>query len=269
MTRDFHIRPDVGSADSAKAGWHALLHARFADQPTPVVLFSDSVRSAASLWVGMRSWISTFRAIGLGGGDRVVSVLPAGEALLQLTLACLWESVGLVLAPATGDTDALLVRHDARCGVGTMVAGAHMLEPAVGGWPVAPAAAWCVREPVRDHRAEAPGFADAAFGESRSYADCLDEAHRSRAHGRLAQARVLTLCDWQERTGLWGGVILPLLEAEELFVPADRTDLTMVERLLAVEPVTHALVDAGTPAAVRAVLTAQGIPVVTLPVAHR
>mgnify|MGYP007004376032 CR=1 FL=1 len=268
MTSEFDTRPDVGSAEAATAGWHALLHARLANQPTPVVLFSDSVRSAASLWVGMRSWISTFRAIGLGRGDRVVSVLPAGDALLQLTLACLWESVGLVLEQATADADVLLVRHDARCLVGAMVAGAHVLEPAAGGWPVAPDAAWRVREPVRRDRAADPGFADAAVG-SQAYADCLDEAHRSRAHGLLAQARVVTLCDWQERTGLWGGVILPLLNAEELFVPADRTDITAVERLLAAEPVTHALVDAGTPAAVRAVLTAKGVAVVTLPVAHR
>lgn len=47
--------PDVGSCDERTASWRALLYERFANQPTPVVLFSDSVRSAASLWTGMRS----------------------------------------------------------------------------------------------------------------------------------------------------------------------------------------------------------------------
>jgi hypothetical protein len=63
-------------------------------------------------------------------------------------------------------------------------------------------------------------------------------------------------------------VILPLLQAEELFVPLDRTDVVAVQRLLAEQPVTHALVDTGTPAAVRALLLEQGIAMIPLLVDH-
>lgn len=277
MTRDISIIPavpDVGRADAAIAGWHALLHERLANQPTPVVLFSDSVRSAASLWAGMRAWISTFRAVGIGCGDHVVSVLPAGDALMQLTLACLWESVGLVLAAAVVkgpldtvdvDVDALLARHDARCVVGIGVAGTHVLEPAAGGWPATLTDGWRVRATIGPGGPAAPGIADAACADPFPFAACLESARRHHAHGLFAHARILTLCDWQQRAGLWGGVIQPLLEAEELFVPTDRTDVAAVQRLLAEEPVTHVLVDRGVSAAVLAVLIAHGVPIVTVP----
>lgn len=255
--------------------WHALLHERFSQQSTPVVLFSDSVRSAASLWAGMRAWTRAFRTVGVGAGDRVVSVLPGGEALLQLALACLWESVGLVLVDTDRerpqvavDPHALLGRYDARCLVGAMVDGAPVIEPAAGGWPLTPAAGWRVRATAAFDGPLACGFTDTASTVVLPYATCLAAAPRSRTRGLLAGARVLTLCHWQQRGGLWGGVILPLLHAEELFVPTDRTDAAEVHRLLDEQPVTHALVDTGTPAEVRALLIEQGVPMIAVPVEH-
>ena len=264
--------PDVGRSDEGTASWRALLYERFANQPTPVVLFSDSVRSAASLWTGTRAWTSTFRAVGVARGDRVVSALPAGDALLQLTFACLWESVGLVLA-STGvngqltavDVDLLLERHDARCLVGAMVPDRPVLEPAAGGWPVSVSDGFRARATTGQARNTAAGFEEDIGAEPMPYAECLAAAHHRRAHGAFARARVLTLCDWQRRAGLWGGVILPLLEVEELFVPRDRTNAAAVHRLLVEEPITHALVEAGTSAKVRSVLLEQGVPVVVLP----
>ena len=264
--------PDVGSSDEQTASWRALLYERFANQPTPVVVFSDSVRSAASLWTGIRAWTSTFRAVGVATGDRVVSALPAGDALLQLTFACLWESVGLVLTATEADgqltavdVDLLLERHDARCLVGAMVRGRPVLEPSAGGWPVRVHDEFRARATTGHACNMAAGFNEDVHAEPMPYAECLAVAHRWRAHGAFARARVLTLCDWQRRAGLWGGAILPLMEVEELFVPRDRTDAAAVHRLLVEEPITHALVEAGTSAEVRSVLLEQGVPVVVLP----
>jgi len=263
---------DIETADEARTAWRALLYERFANQPVPVVLFSDSVRSAASLWAGMRSWVSTFRAVKIGAGDRVVSELPAGEALLQLTLACLWESVGLVLVDTAADgprtaggIDVLLAGYDAQCLVGTEVPGAPVLTPVAGGWPRTPDDNWRFRETAADGGCRVQGSTDSRHAVPWPYATCLEAAHLYRKRGGFAQARVLTLCDWRERSGLWSGVILPLLEVEELFVPIDRTDAAAIQRLLVAEPVTHALTDSSTSMAVQAVLRERGVTVVARP----
>ncbi len=265
---------DIETADEARTAWRALLYERFANQPVPVVLFSDSVRSAASLWAGMRAWVSTFRAVKIGAGDRVVSELPAGEALLQLTLACLWESVGLVLvdtaadAPRTaGGVNMLLARYDARSLVGSRVSGAPVLEPMVGGWPLTPGDGWTVRA-TADRPDPSSDLADINLALPKHAATCLEAARASGTRGLFAGTRLITLCDWQIRGGLWGGVLLPLLEVEELFVPADYTDAAIVHGVLAAEPITLALVDVGTPLPIRAVLRAHGVPVIELPDDH-
>lgn len=202
----------------------------------------------------------------------MVRALPAGDAMLQLTFACLWESVGLVLA-ATGadgqltavDVDLLLERHDARCLVGAMVRGRPVLEPAAGGWPVRVHYGFRARATTGHAYNMAAGFDEDVHAEPMPYAECLAAAHRWRAHGALARARVLTLCDWQKRAVLWRGAILPLLKVEEPFVPGDYTDGAAVHRLLVEERITHALVEALTSAEVRSLLLEQGVPVIALP----
>lgn len=284
MSHDSFTPTGAERADAAVAGWHALLHERFSSQPTPVVMFSDSVRSAASLWTGMRSWVHTFRAVGIGGGDRVVSDLSAGDALLQLALACLWESVGLVLGAtaidpaidpaidaaidAAIDTEPLLAQHDARCLVSATRGGAYVLKPEAGGWPASTDMAWRARDRARDDRVLVPGFSDVGAAVPWCFAECFQAAQRSRAQGLLAHARVLTLCDWQQSASLWSGVLQPLLEVDELFLVHDCSDVVAVQQLLAQEPITHAVVDAGTLPAVRDVLTARGVPIVTVTGTH-
>lgn len=251
---------DVGVSQAVREGWRALLYERLANQASPVVVFSDSVRSAASLWTGLRAWVSTFRAARFTHGDVVISTLPPNDALLQLSLACMWESMPLVLAGEIPDgpevqlrIGALLVQHDARCVVHPSCNASHVLRPETGGWPMPPDAAWRAR-PADTTRSDSGSAQLQSEQMLRSDAPSLAEARRYLARENLAQARLLTLCRWQNHPALWRAVILPLLQADELFLFNDQTDTSEIGNLLENEPITHVLVDGSTPAATRALL---------------
>lgn len=256
MTEDLRTVPalaDVGKEHAVREGWRALLYGRLANQPSPVVVVSDSVRSAASLWTGLRAWVSTFRAAGFTHGDVVISTLPPNDALLQLALACMWESLPLVLAGEIPDgpdvashVEALLVQHDAQCVVHPSCNASHVLRPETGGWPRPPDAAWQAR-PAGTTRRDA-GSAHAQSEQMlRPDAQSLDEARRYLARAAFANTRLLTLCRWQNQPALWRAVILPLLQADELFLLDDQSNESEIANLLENEPITHVLVDGSTP----------------------
>jgi hypothetical protein len=240
--------------DPATVVWRDVLHGRLATNAVPVVVFPDSVRSAASVWAGLRAWVDAFREAGIGRGDLVVAQLSAGEALLQLLLACLWEGVSLDVVPyrheeprgAAGEMPALVVCGDI-ADDRRSVAWRHC--PAAGGWPN-------LQTPLvrRDgtHRDPA-GLATVRDGHGngcRTHGELHAFIATHALYATLQRQVVLSAVRWDDLTMLGSGVLLPLLVADELFV-VGHGDVRWHEQaraFLDAEPVTALVVGNETPA---------------------
>lgn len=237
---------DAGALSSDMPTWRQVLHARLAGNATPVVQFPDTVQSAASLWAGARAWTHALRAGGMVPGHVIVSALPAGPALLQLLVACLWDGYGLLLQPPDAADDALAANADAhearllihwRSTDGEEARWWH--RPHAGGWPEEGKPLVPRGLPATQDRV--PVLADGVAA-PRPHAALL-EAVRTHA---LAQTfdggRVLTAVGWDDAGALAHGVLLPLLVSEELFV-LPPTDVDAAATVRRAEPITHIVTD--------------------------
>ncbi|MEM1042177.1 MAG: AMP-binding protein [Bacteroidota bacterium] len=126
--------PGAGQPEgcSGRARWRQALRDRLRERPQPLLVWDDAATPGASLWVGARHWVETFRKVGLRPGDRLVVALPPGAPFVQVLVAALWE--GITLAPVAPDANAerVLGELDARAAV---VASAAAGVPAsVGMW---------------------------------------------------------------------------------------------------------------------------------------
>lgn len=231
---------------AATASWRDHVHRGLASNATPVVLFPDRVRSAASLWSGVRTWTHHLRRANIGARALVLAALPAGEALLQLLVACLWEGVCLEVHPPLGDGGALRRRLEGHDGALLVLealpesAPAWMHAPAPGGWPDEDRPFTC-RLPLAG-QAERPEEPFVRMGDESglTHAQLLHRFTEQLRDAPLHGTRVLSLADWHDMHELLDGVIAPLLSAEELFV-ADAGDLEYVAQLLRDEPISHAV----------------------------
>lgn len=232
------------------AAWRDRLHGCLASHATPVVVFPESVRSAASLWSGTRAWTHQLRAAGIGAGDTVWSVLPVGEALLQVLLACLWEGVSLMLLQPDviedGELDALRLVERAD--------GALLLLPACGAlsptWVHAPAAGgWPSDDRLltrRQRESTVPEVLQDPFVGVRdehrlTHAQLLHAFTEQLDYSMLHRGRVVSLIDWVDMEHVFGGVLFPMQCVEELFL-SGADDLPQLARILRDEPVGHVIV---------------------------
>lgn len=231
------------------AAWRERLHRCLASNATPVVLFPESVRSAASLWSGTRAWTHQLRAAGIGAGDTVWSALPVGEALLQLLLACLWDGVSLeLLSPTVNVSDEPDLAHRVATADGALLVCSScgpttpswVHVPSGGGWPddgrplsrrlrMSPAPEICEDPFVRvrhEHRL--------------THAQLLHAVTEHRHNLALHGACAVSLIDWRDVEHLFSGLLHPMLQVEELFL-SGADDLLHVARLLRDEPVGHVI----------------------------
>jgi len=233
----------------ATAEWRDRLHRCLASNATPVVQFPDAIRSAASLWAGMRTWIHSLRSAGVVTGDVVVCALPSGDGLLQLLLACLWEGLSVEIHSPAGDIGALYARVEQVDGAVLVVtslpetAPLWVHAPATGGWPSEARGLTSRCYPARHaNRLEQPVMR-LRHEHGLTHAELLhavtEQGRNALLHGRC----VLSLVDWHAASGLVGGVLVPLLYADELYV-LSANDLSAIERVLRHEPVSHVIVGA-------------------------
>lgn len=243
MSSDFLPEPLAAEATpAANDAWRAVLYRRLANNATPVVQFPDAVRSAASLWAGARAWTQALRAAGMPPGHVVMGALPAGPALLQLLVACLWDGLTLVLQPADALPEvptATADRYAARLVVQQTDAAADYEgwrhRPAAGGWPNA-AAPLALR--TTHHQVSALPVLNDGVAPPRTHADLFADLHDHPLARSLAGGRVVVALDWNDAGLLAYGVLLPLLVSDELFV-VSAADGAGFARLLRTEPVTH------------------------------
>jgi hypothetical protein len=246
----------------ATAQWRDRLHRCLASNATPVVLFPDAVRSAASLWAGIRTWTHHLRSAGVLPGDVVVCALPSGDGLLQLLLACLWDGISVEIHSPDCDFGTLhghVERVDGAVLVVTCLpemAPRWMHAPATGGWPNESRGLTSRRSTIRQpDRLEEP-VVRLRHERGLTHAELLHAVMEQSRDASLQGRCVLSLVDWHHESGLVGGVLAPLLCAEELFVLSAH-DHTAIERVLAHEPVSHVLVGAHDEQRLRLALTLQ------------
>lgn len=245
----------TSSDDSARPvfeGGDAIAHRRdvlyrvLANNATPVVLFPDGVRSAASLWAGTREWTRAFRAAGLEAGQVVASALPTGEALLQLLIACLWDDLSLLLLDAEAsphDLQRQVIAHEARLLVSAPDRALPLdevwcIRPAIGGWPD-PGAALSVRHaPPIDQRIGGASVRGVG-GIEITHDTLLQRAQHVAERFALHDACVCVIGGRVSPDLLAPALLAPLLHAGELLLAP-----TIVDALhLVDEAVTHVLVD--------------------------
>ncbi|WP_158514742.1 hypothetical protein [Gemmatimonas phototrophica] len=244
----------------ATALWRDRLHRCLASNATPVVLFPDAVRSAASLWAGMRTWTHHLRNAGILAGDVVVCALPSGDGLLQLLLACLWDGISVEIHSPDCELSALLGRVERVDGTVLVVsllpemAPPWMHAPANGGWPNESRSLTSrCSHPRQPDRLEEP-VVRLRDKRGLTHAELLHAVMEQCRDASLQGRCVLSLVDWHHESGLVGGVLAPLLCAEELFVLSAH-DITAIERVLGHEPVSHVLVGSVDEQRFRQVLT--------------
>ena len=231
--------------------WRDRLHARFAGQPTPLLIVSDQIWTGASLWAGARQWVGALRAANVIAGERVVCALPAGAAFVQLLLACFWEEISLavvspMVAIAEGDA-AMLDELDARLLVrlGEFPADVvGVLTPGAAGWPeeALPALRASTQPPTRDVRlllrtsgtTGAPRWVAISDG---NLCAVLDSHANSLA---LEGGCVLSVLPWHHAFGLVLGLLASLLQADEIVRDAnDGRDFSGLLALAQAHPITH------------------------------
>jgi hypothetical protein len=210
--------------DGSANPWRAILHQRMRGQPTPMLVMPDAIWSAASLWAGTRAWVAAFRTSGLVAGDRLIIALPEGPAFVQVLLACLWDDITMVVTNPGGDLDSP-VRALGALGIVATVAAT---VPDGCGHFVPDAASQPPHHVVPLRTARDPAVPVAALGNGRDVtgvgatwmewsAQALFggvNAHPARAS--LAGARVLSVLSWTQPSGMIAGLLLPLLEADEI-----------------------------------------------------
>lgn len=245
----------TSSDDSARPvfeGGDAIAHRRdvlyrvLANNATPVVLFPDGVRSAASLWAGTREWTRAFRSAGMQRGQVVACALPIGETLLQLLVACLWDDLSLLLLDPEASPHELREQvgaHEARLLIGAPdralpVHDTWCVRPAAGGWPEAGTTLLPRLVPTTEYSLGTAGV-QGPIGTCITHDALLDRAEQDAERLVLRDACVCMIGREVAPLLLASGVLAPLLYARELLLAP-----TVVEALRLVdEVVTHVLVD--------------------------
>ncbi len=233
--------------------WRDVLHARFRGQPTPLLVMPDALWTAASLWAGTRAWTKAFRAMGVGAGDVVVCTLPAGPACVQVLLACLWD--GVTFAPHSEGNDAPML-HAAAAGARIVIAPSGpaitgrtpVLVPDAASQPPVSLPALLPRGDIVAGDALRAVDHETGIRSCWSAAALLTLTHSVATGQQMDGACVLSVLPWQRPAELIGGVLAPLLHAEELLVAGDRS-LETALRLAREHPITHVGLDATTASA--------------------
>ncbi len=245
----------TSSDDSARPvfeGGDAIAHRRdvlyrvLANNATPVVLFPNGVRSAASLWAGTREWTRAFRSAGVEAGQVVASVLPTGDALLQLLIACLWDDLSLLLLDAEASPHALrqqVVAHEVRLLIGAADRALPLdepwcIRPATGGWPE-PGAALPVRHAPRTGPLTGGAGVRGVGGIPLTHDTLLQQARQVAERFALHDACVCVIGARVTPDRLAPALLAPLLHASELLLAPTIVDAVH----LVDEAVTHVLVD--------------------------
>ena len=213
-------------SDGLQNPWRETLRSRMRGQPVPMLVLPDSLWSAASLWAGTRAWVAAFRATGLVAGDRLVCALPEGAAFVQVLLACLWEEIVFSPVSLPCDVHAMLRALDARAAV----AGPH-----TGSLPLASV---FIPDDAAQPPDERPALRTVTSPPTVGVALLLaasDPDQRSQwvevSSGQLTSAmnarrtaislvgaRVLSVQPWWQERGLIHGLLLPLLDADEIVI---------------------------------------------------
>lgn len=185
----------------------AVLYAGLRSRSCPVLCGPGFAAPGATLWSGARTWVTSFRALGVAPGDRVVLRLPRTPAHVMATIAAWWEGVTLCpIAPQDTHNQAdLLDTFDARLIIDAQD-GPHALQPtASGAAPVSSAV-------PRDVGAATPGIAlilttsgtiAAPKQVALSHRNVLHQltSHRD-ALGITVHDRVLSVLPWHHAFGL-------------------------------------------------------------------
>jgi len=233
--------------------WRDVLHARFRGQPTPLLVMPDALWTAASLWAGTRAWTKAFRAMGVGAGDVVVCTLPDGPAFVQVLLACLWD--GVTFAPHGPSNDGSRL-HAAAAGARIVIAPNEqavngqtpVLVPDAASQPPVSLPALLPRGETVAGNALRSVDHETGIESCWSASSLLTLTHSVAAGQQMDGARVLSVLPWQRPAELIGGVLAPLLHAEELLVAGDRS-LETALRLAREHPITHVGLDTATASA--------------------
>lgn len=199
--------------------WHELLYDRLRDEALPALIVDEAITPAASLWMGSRLWVESFRSTSLTTGDRVVVSLPPSAAFVQVLLAALWEGLSIAVAPPSADTEGLLDHLDARATISS--------EPATHGWhttsPDGPSS-----EPTHLRPSESPRTPDVRFllqtsgttGDGTWVAlsdhNVLSVLASHVPHLALKNARVLSVLPWSHAFGLVLDLFPALLSGAEI-----------------------------------------------------
>ena len=215
-------------SDGLQNPWRETLRDRMRGQPVPMLVLPDSLWSAASLWAGTRAWLSAFRGAGLVAGDRLVCALPEGAAFVQVMLACLWDEIVFAPVSLPCDVHAMMCALDARAAV----AVSHGGSLPMAGVFIPDSSAQPPGERPASRVATAPPRVGVAL-----LLAVTDSDQRSRwvevSNGQLTSAmnarrtaislvgaRVLSVQPWWQERGLIHGLLLPLLDADEIVIAA-------------------------------------------------
>ena len=235
-------------SDGLQSPWRQTLRERMRGQPVPMLVLPDSLWSAASLWAGTRAWLSAFRGAGLGAGDRLVCALPQGAAFVQVLLACLWEEIVFAPVSLPCDVHAMMCALDARAAVASSHTGSLPLasvfipdeaaqppdeRPALRIVTVPPTAGVALLLAVCDSD-QRSRWVEVSNGQLTS------AMNARRAVTSLVGARVLSVQPWWQERGLIHGLLLPLLDADEIVIAAgDGLDIEAIAVAMREHLITH------------------------------
>lgn len=245
---DDPTHPGIGGAEPI-AHRRDVLYRMLASNATPVVQFPTTLRSAASLWAGVREWTKTLRATEVVAGDTVACALDFDDTLLQLLVACLWDDLSLVLLdPRSGD-DALTAQAEA-LDVQLLVTGADRGtgQPTVPWWSRATTGGWpAPAHPLVQRRSPGAGARARRFpvlwcaeDDRIPLRELLPMATQAADRLALRAGCVATWGPIRSSRAVATGVLAPLLQADELFVAAS---LQAGAASAPDEPYTHLLVE--------------------------
>ena len=241
-----NVPPAPPGGGAERQLWREALHSRLADRATPVVQFADSIRSAASLWAGMREWTRLFRAAGVVAGDVVIASRLRDEAIVQVLLSGLWDGISVVLTADSVDAPApdIVEHHDASLVIANGAAHRADLHWRVragaGGWPVDDRVPRARSRRRRTGEGMAVPFVEGVDQRRLTHAAMFEHVRTHPLETALRDTVVAVGLPWDRVAYMLAGLLLPLLVSDELFV-VQTLEIPGIRSIVAREPITQLL----------------------------
>lgn len=202
--------------------WRPLLRHRLRGAAAPVFHFDDRVIPGASLWVALRTWVSSYRELGLVPGDRLVLAAEPSPGCLAAMLAAIWEGLTLIpVAPRDAQVAATMTAAAAVVADLSSTDDAHF-EIGMGPLPVERTTP--PRRPTRGPITPDVRFllrTSGSTGEPKwvalSDANVLSVITVHRARLKLQGRRVLSALPWRHAFGLVIDLLPAMLDAELIY----------------------------------------------------